>query len=329
MTIRTTLEDQVRQVQTTAACFDRSPSGKVEVRGPEAPEFLHNLCTNEVKGLPLGGGCEAFFCDQRARSLFHGRIYHCRTSGEHSLWIDVTPHRNAALVEHLNRHLIAEHVELADRTAEFGQLHLAGPTASAVLAAAIGQPIPDLHSHQHMERQFGNQTVVHVRRHDPLGAPGYDLVFRTEQTDEVRRQLASAGAALANDETWECLRILAGTPEYGRDFDDQRFVVEIGRPAAISFDKGCYLGQEPIVMARDRAGFVNRSLKQLLFADDTVNAGDKLFSPKEAGWVTSVARLPDGQVVGLGYVRRGFDNTDAVLHVGSENGTAARVLSTK
>src|SRR5205085_7553011 len=137
---------------TGAAVFDVSHTEKVEVRGPEAPDFLHNLCTNDVKALPLGGGCEAFFCNARARVLFHTHIYHVRLAGHDAMWVGVTPGHGQRLVQHLDRHLIAEQVELADRTPEFAQLHLAGPRAAAVLSAALGEDVPDLELHQHMER---------------------------------------------------------------------------------------------------------------------------------------------------------------------------------
>jgi folate-binding protein YgfZ len=310
----------------SAALFDRSSSGKIEVRGPEAPEFLHNLCTNDVKNLPLGGGCEAFFCNERARALFHCRIYHMRLGGRDALWIDMTPGYAEALLKHLDRHLIAEQVELADRTMEFAQCHLAGPTASTVLAAAIGEPMPELQLHQHMERTIAD-TAVHIRRHDPLGVPGFDIVCLTNHAPQIRSQLISFGAIPADGTAWEWLRIEAGTPEYGKDIDDKRFVVEIGRDDAISFTKGCYLGQEPIVMARDRAGFVNRSFRGLkLSASAEGTAGAKLFAPDEVGIITSVTETPNCGAIGLAYLRRGFETPDTVVHVGTADGSIATVV---
>jgi tRNA-modifying protein YgfZ len=309
-----------------AALFDRSSSGKIEVRGPEAPDFLHNLSTNDVKGLPLGGGCEAFFCNERARALSLCRIYHVKPGGQDALWIDVTPGYAEPLIKHLDRHLIAEQVELVDRTAEFAQFHMTGPKASDVVARAIGESMPELQLHQHMERSIGN-TVVHIRRHDPLGFPGYDIVCLIDCVDAVRSRLMSRGATPADDTAWEWLRIEAGTPEYGKDIDDKRFVVETGRTDAISFTKGCYLGQEPIVMARDRAGFVNRSFRGLKFSDGSgIESGTKLFAPDDVGMVTSYTSTPGLGPIGLAYIRRGFETQGSIVHVGAADGLMATVV---
>src|SRR4051794_32192074 len=100
--------DEYAAAIESAALFDRSTVGHVEVSGPEAPQFLHNLSTSDVANLPLGGGCEAFFCNVRARALFHVHIYHVKPDGRNALWLDVTPGYNERLIQHLDRHLIAE-----------------------------------------------------------------------------------------------------------------------------------------------------------------------------------------------------------------------------
>src|SRR5437763_3147048 len=126
-------DGEYRAALAGAVLFDRSPTGKVEVAGKDAPSFLHNLCTNDIDGLPLGGGCEAYFCDYRAKVLAHALVYHVLTAGRHAFWLDVTPGFNDKVLKHLDKHLISEAVELADQTDRFAQLHLAGPKARALL----------------------------------------------------------------------------------------------------------------------------------------------------------------------------------------------------
>src|SRR5207248_11719127 len=105
-----------------AGLFDYSHAAKVELTGPDAPLFLGNLSTNDIKNLPLGGGCEAYFCDPRAKVKFQSWIYHVRLGdGRHALWVETTPGRNAELVQYLDRYLISEQVEIADRTTAFAQ----------------------------------------------------------------------------------------------------------------------------------------------------------------------------------------------------------------
>src|SRR5205085_2880649 len=133
-------------------------------------------------------------------------------------------------------------------------------------------------------------------------------------------------AVPAGQTVWEWLRIEAGTPEPGLDFDENRFVIEIDLPAAISYAKGCYLGQEPIVMARDRAGFVNRSLRGLRLSDDAI-VGTKLFEPAEVGHITSTAHTPGLGPIALGYVRRGSEKAGTTIHVGATDGPTATVVN--
>lgn len=293
---------------TGAALFDTSAAAKLVLTGPDAPMFLGNLSTNDTKSLPLGGGCEAYFCDPRAKVKFQTWIYHIRLSdARHAMWVETTAGRNTELVQHLDRHLISEQVEIADRTADFAQFHLAGPNAARVLGAALGEAVPELPEFAHMERTFGRDATVSVRRRDQLGRPGFDLVCRPDVADGVKRMLVAAGAVPAGADTFETLRIEAGTPLFGPDIDDNRFVMEVGfAPRAVSYSKGCYLGQEPIVMARDRAGHVNRAFLGLKVLDGgPLPAKTKIFRDgQEVGLVTSSCDSPRlGAPVALAYLK--------------------------
>ncbi|MDY3556960.1 glycine cleavage T C-terminal barrel domain-containing protein [Gemmata sp. JC717] len=293
---------------TGAALFDTSAAAKLVLTGPDAPMFLGNLSTNDTKELPLGGGCEAYFCDPRAKVKFQTWIYHIRLSdGRHAMWVETTAGRNTELVQYLDRYLISEQVEIADRTADFAQLHLAGPGAAAVLGTALGEPVPDLPAFAHMERTFGGTATCSLRRRDQLGVPGFDVVCRTDVIDGVRRILSAAGAVPAGPDVFETLRIEAGAPVFGKDIDENRFVMEVGfAPRAVSYSKGCYLGQEPIVMARDRAGHVNRAfLGVKVLEGGPLPAGTKLFRDgAEVGLVTSSCDSPRlGAPIALGYLK--------------------------
>lgn len=293
---------------TAAALFDTSTAAKLELTGPDARMFLGNLCTNDIKNLPLGGGCEAYFCDRLAKVQFQTWIYHLhRADGRNALWVETTPGRNAALAQYLDRYLISERVEIADVTESFAQLHLAGPTAKVVLEKALGEVVPDLPEFAHLDRTFGDTAACSVRRREPLGLPGFDIVCRTEHGEGVRELLIGAGATPATAETHETLRIEAGTPRFGPDIDANRFVMEVGNAArAVSYAKGCFLGQEPIVMARDRAGHVNRAFSAVkVLEGEPLPAGAKLIRDgQDVGIVTSSCHSPRlGVPVALGYLR--------------------------
>jgi glycine cleavage system aminomethyltransferase T len=302
------MSNDYQTATSTAALFDMSAAGKLELTGPDAPMFLNNLSTNDTANLPLGGGCEAYFCDSRAKVQFAAWIYHIRLSdGRHAMWVETTSGRNAELVKYLDRYLISEQVEIADVTTRFAQFHLAGPKAVDILAKALGAPVPELPEFAHMERTFGANATCSIRRRDMLGLPGFDIVCLKERAEGVRGMLIAAGATAGTPQTFETLRIEAGTPIYGIDIDAERSVMEVGRFArAVSYAKGCFLGQEPIVMARDRTGHAIRTFLGLkVLEGGPLPPGSKLFHDgQEVGVVTSSCHSPRlGAPVALAYLK--------------------------
>ncbi len=292
-----------------AVLIDLSCRSKVELAGPESRAFLNNLCTNEVKELAVGAGCEAFLITAKGKVVAHLNVGHYQQPGASVLLLDAVPDQAADIVDYLGHYLISEQVELADRTQDFGLFHLCGPSAAAILQRATGQDFADLPSlHNRAVTWPWDGQMGHVRRNKALGLDGYDLLCPATASLNLWRQLCDAGAVPAGMETYETLRIEAGTPEFGPDFDKQRFVMEVGRTAqAICHTKGCYLGQESVVMARDR-GQVNRTLMGV------ETAGGELLAPgarllrgaDEVGQITSAAYSPRlSQVIALAYLRRG------------------------
>jgi folate-binding protein YgfZ len=309
---------EYQHARTGAVLFDVSHRGKVELTGPEAPMFLHNLCTNDITGMPVGGGCEAFLTTAKAKVVSHLYVFHLLLyDGRPALWLDVAPGTAEKVMQHLDHFLISEQVEFADRSREFAQMHLAGAQAHHILERALVDDVPELEELQHMMRTFGSDATSHIRRHTPLALPGYDIVCLRGRAENIWQMLVRAGAKPAGRQTWETLRVEAGTPAQGQDIDETTFAPEVGRNAqAISYAKGCYLGQEPVVMARDR-GQVNRTLLGLKLPDGPVPHNSLLFREgKEVGRVTSSVSSPRlGLGVGLGYVRRGNQEPETRLEV--------------
>ncbi len=304
-----------------AALFDRSHHGKVEATGKETLIFLHNLCTNDIKGLTVGSGREGFLANARARTLAHVFLYRLPPEVPPTIWLDTGPGMGESVFAHLRRYLISEDVELTDRTPACAQLHLCGPEARAILEKTLGAAV-ELSDLQHELRPFGAGTLQ-VRRHDLLNLPGYALLCPAEGAARLWEELRAAGATPAGQETYEVLRVEAGVPVYGAEMDENRFVVEVGRTTeAISYTKGCYLGQEPIVMARDR-GHVNRTLLGLLLDEGgPAPRGAKLLREgQEVGQVTSSVVSPRlGQAVALAYVRRGHQEPGTAVEIETDGG---------
>jgi len=290
--------------------------------------FLGNLGTNDFNAVPLGGGCPTFFCSPQAKALHFATAYHVLHEGQHAFWLTTPPTRGAALLKHLDRYLISEAVELCDITAQRATFHLTGDAAKSILERAIQQPLPELQLHHHCECRLSSGESVSIRSESPLGRPGFDIVGSSTAAEEIEAALTTAGAMRGTAEQYDVLRILAGTPEHGRDYDETRFVMEVGGAVdAVSYTKGCYLGQEPIVMSRDRAGHAPRSF--VMWKSDTGTVpppGTKvLHGTDDVGLVTSACLHPDGGAVALGYIR--WKHREVGTDV-SIDGVPARIVRT-
>jgi len=317
------VSEEYQAATTATAIFDHSDFAKIAVTGPDAPMFLGNLSTNDIKNLPLGCGCESYFCDARAKALFQTSIYHMNLPGQtHAFWVETVPGRGEALFKHLDRYLISEAVEFENVTEKYTQYFLSGPRVWQVLETALGSMF-ELYEHMHVERICGT-VPVSLRRRDWLGMSGYDLVCERTHDESLWQILTAAGAILAGEETFHTLRIEAGRPFYGIDIDENRFVMEVGgAERAVSYTKGCYLGQEPIVMTRDRAGHAPRSFVKMRFPKGReISANAKLFvGADEIGMVTSVCQSPKfSATVALGYVKWKHREPGTPLEVESEGG---------
>jgi folate-binding protein YgfZ len=267
-----------------AALFDLGAHSKIELTGRDAREFLHNLCTQDIKALPVGETREALLTTTKARVIAHVWITHRELNG---LLLDAVAGQSDKLLQHLNRYLISEQVELADRTQELGMLRLVGPKAAELVSKL---------------------AITPSRQHRLLALDGIDLIGSVAEIAAQRQHLLDAGAVPSGLLTYHLLSMEAGLPEFGIDIDEDRLAMEVNRTAqAICYTKGCYLGQETIVMARDR-GQVNRLLMGVNIASgEPLAAGTKLFrAGEEVGHVTSSVFSPRlGQVIALAYLRRG------------------------
>jgi folate-binding protein YgfZ len=292
------MADDFTNLRDDVAGFDHADAGWIGLVGPDAKTFLHNLATNDIKNLPSGAGCELFLTNHKARVLGNGVAM---IRGEDVL-LEVEPGRAEAILKHLDRHLISERVELVDRSKEIVRLTFLGPRAAATVAQLTKideTTIAALPIWGHVEKDG-----VIVRRQGFVTTPGFDVLLPKP----------SVLANPASRETWETLRIESGWPRWGHELDENRFVVETGRIAqAICYTKGCYLGQEPIVMARDR-GQVNRLLVGLV-AEQALPVGARIMTGEiETARVTSSAFAPNlGKHIALAYAYRGHQEPGTTL----------------
>lgn len=265
--------------------------GFIEVSGPDARSYLHNLSTNDVHSLTPESACETFFTTHKARTIAHAFV-HCASADSFLIVVEdgVQKGRADALFSHLDRHLISERVELTRRN-ELAAFRIVGPK----------DPTCILTDGPLKERFSRTRGALLFHKHPPMGPLDYEVIGPAAEVDAFRDQQQSRGEERLTPESVELLRIESGWPAWGKEMDENRFVVELGRTAAISYSKGCYLGQEPIVMARDR-GQVNRMLMGFS-CSSPVEAGETIKQGEiELFRATSVARTQNG-TIGLGFVR--------------------------
>lgn len=310
--------EEYAAARDAAAIFDRSVATKIELRGPDRARFLHNLCTNDVKGLPAGRACEALITTVQAKILAHVRV----AADSHSLWLDTVPGAAPALLAHLNRYLITEKVELLDRSADFAEIRLIGPKAGDVLANAATGLAPKLHDLDHADVLLG-ACECQVLRDDSLGVPGYDLRVPVSDATQLWEVVCEAGQPqqlrTMGTAAFEMLRVEAGLPVYGADIDESNLPQEVGRDKrAISFTKGCYLGQETVARI-DAMGHVNRHLVGLVLAtcpEPPPRGATISAAGKSIGVVTSAVHSPTLHCpIALGYVRRDHEQPGSRVSV--------------
>jgi hypothetical protein len=301
----------------SAALFDLAGRTQIQVTGRDRAKFLHNFCTNDIVGLAPGGAREAFITNVQGKVLAYVSV----CAMPEALWLTSVPGCADRIIAHLSRYQISEEVTFTDRSAEVAALLVAGPQAPEVVGRSLSVAAT-LGAMRVAQASFEGDAIQ-VRRHDFLLLPCLVLVAAPPVTEALRPRLTAAGARPAGRSAFEALRIEAGFPLYGVDLTEANLAQEAGRTKqAISFTKGCYLGQEPIARI-DALGHVNQQLRGLRLASGTPPApGSAVLAPdaKKVGQVTSSAlSYSDGRPVALAYVRRGFETPGTALDVQAAN----------
>jgi len=298
--------DQYQAVEKAVGWADRGSRSRLRVSGPDAAKFLHNVTTNDVKRLPAGRGCEAFVTSLKGRTLAYVSIHRLPDS----FLVRADAEGLSAALPHMRKYGVFDDVDIEDVSLETSEHHSAGPGAEAWLAAA-GAAIPEAADLAVVATQVLGRDVLCVREAS-TGRPGFTLIAVGEAHAGLGEALRAAEAdsklVRLEDEVFEALRIEAGTPVFGREVTEGNLPQEIGRDdRAISFVKGCYIGQETVARL-DALGHVNRIIKGLRFQADDGSVpppgATLLADGKDIGAVTSAAFSPGWDAwIGMGLIR--------------------------
>ncbi|MFA4927408.1 MAG: glycine cleavage T C-terminal barrel domain-containing protein [Patulibacter sp.] len=307
-----------RALTSSAAWVDRSESGKLALTGDGAAEFLNGQVTADVLALEPGHGTYAALLTSKGKIISDLRILAVEDGGGSELLLLCERSGLQALFDHLRRHLIGFDAELHKRTVQQTLHSVIGPRIPAALTASLG-PAP----HDHVSATLADVPVRLVRT-----TLGVDVVASAEDGPAVSAALRDAGLPEVDDAAAEIVRVEAGIPRLHHDIDDGVMPAEAGIvEQAVSFTKGCYVGQETVARLHWR-GRPNRHLRGLQL-DRAVPVGTALFAEeRQVGSVTSIVESPERGPIALALIRREVEPGGTVVARPDEGApTTAQVVA--
>ena len=285
-----------------AGIFDLSASrGRIRVSGSEATMFLNGLITNDMKSLAENRWMPAVFPTVQGRLIGVVRVMR---GSDPSFLIDTETASHDAVLKTISRFTLAGDFKVADVTAETALLTVQGQSAAEILEKVFEQGVSDLPQNGVVQTTWQNVPVTIIRA-THTGEDGFDVVVDSSRKAELQTALEAAGAEPIGEDTFEILRVEAGIARYGQDIDETNVVPETNLDDAVSYTKGCYVGQEIIVRIKHR-GHVAKKLTGFRFeTDQQIEPGAVIRSTdnQEIGRVTSAVISPRLGSIGLGYVR--------------------------
>jgi tRNA-modifying protein YgfZ len=302
------IDAQYRALREEAGILDRSSRGKIELRGADAAEYLQGQITNDVEALAMGDGCYAALLDRKGHIEADMRVLCLH---DDHLWLDCEGEATGALLRHLNMYAIGREVEISDVSAEWAITSLVGPRAIEISGFEGLAP--------ENAQRFRESEGIEI-----LGVAtdlGVDLLSEAGKAEGLRRLLIAAGAVEVSEAAAEILRVEAGRPRFGAEMSAATMPAEAGIvERAVDFEKGCYIGQEPVARLHYR-GKPNRRLCGLRFGAAAEIGQPLFYGEREVGTVGSACLSPALGPIGLAVVRREAE-PGATLRVGESGGEA-------
>jgi folate-binding protein YgfZ len=317
-------EEEYWTVKRTVGLADISNVGRLRITGKDRVSFLNGLLTNDVSQLKENSGQRSALLNSKARVLADLHLY----PQTDSLLIDTGESPASHVKEILDRFIITEDVQIRDVTSDLVQITVQGPKSSEAIKQVLGTQAHDLK--QFEQRSLGPSTII---ARDRTGQSGYDIILPALEAEPVWHGFLLNGGEIGlnpvGSQALEILRLEAGYPKYAADMDENTIVLEAGFKDALSFNKGCYLGQEVVARAT-HIGRVNKQLVGLIVeTKDSVPPRSKLTSDgREAGFITSAAFSPGlGRVASLGYANRDFAKEGTRVNVQSGETSLSAVVT--
>jgi tRNA-modifying protein YgfZ len=289
-----------------ALFFDRSDRTRIRFSGPKAAELLTGMVTNDVLALVAGEGQYAAALTPKGKIVADLRIFALEDEFLVDTSAGAAPGWKDMVRKYINPRLAPYH----DVTSELSDFGVFGRSARAIVARVFGIDDRDLAAlppYGSIARPFGDAKAI-IARVPEMDIEGFEIFIPNEAAESLRAAIDSAGVAAGSSDTWEIARIESGRPQWGADMDDSTLPQEanLDELGAISYTKGCYIGQETVARVHFR-GHVNRTIRRLRFVTRPAPLkGAELVDEtgKVIGDIRSVALSPRYGGVALGMVRR-------------------------
>ncbi|HSS19615.1 MAG TPA: aminomethyltransferase family protein [Pyrinomonadaceae bacterium] len=313
-----------------AGLIDLSSRARIAVSGTEAVQFLNGLITNDMKTLAENTWMAAAFPNVQGRLLASVRVARLQ---ENNFLIDTEPATHEQVLKTIERFTMAGDFRVTDITSRTAMLSLQGTDAAVIAGKALQQDLSGVEPKavarvswpEGVDQAADFSTGLTLLRATYTAADGFEFIVEADHAVALWNTLLDAGATPVGYETLETLRIEAGLPRYGVDMDDSNVVTEALFDDAVSYTKGCYLGQEIIARIKYR-GHVAKQLSGIAFGeavDLRSGALVKSEDDKDAGRLTSVTFSPQlERTIALGYLKYDYLAPGTKVKVAVENGEA-------
>lgn len=303
----------------TNLIYDRSNWGLLQISGDDRLRYLHNQSTNNIEQLKPGQGCDTVFVTSTARTIDLATVY----LTEEAILVLVSPNRREYLLQWLDRYIFPmDKVKLDDLSSEYAVFQVIGNESNTLLRQLGLEAIID-------RPQFSHQLVtiddieVRIAVGNGLAIPGYTFIVPGEKAESIWQKLTANGAKSIDDRAWEQLRIVRGRPVPDKELTEDYNPLEVGLWQCISFDKGCYIGQETIARLNTYKGVKQRLLGVKLNAavepETKVTVGEE-----KIGILTSYTPIEGGHF-GLAYVRTKAGGAGLKVRIGEAEGELVEV----
>ncbi|MEL6580159.1 MAG: folate-binding protein [Cyanobacteria bacterium J06621_12] len=305
-------------IENGVAICDRSHWGLLKITGEDRLRYLHNQSTNDFEKLKPGQGCDTVFVTSTARTLDLATAY----LTEDAVLVLVSPHRREQLVAWLDRFIFPfDKVELSDISAEKAIFSIFGSQSTDLLSELATEEIS-------VKNLGDNQPItiadvsVRIAQGSGLATPGYTLIVDTEEAAVVWSKLTESATPFG-DRLWEHLRIQQGRPIPDQELTEDYNPLEAGLWQTISFEKGCYIGQETIARLNTYNG-VKQKLWGIKLSQSVAPQTPITLEDSKVGVLTSYTDTPDGSF-GLGYIRTKAGGEGLEVKVGEASGKLVAV----